>query len=55
MAAQCSLSSLFPIQSQLDSALEEATTQQEKEDLVYQYLQKLDGREDLKIPDFHTG
>ena len=55
MASQCSLSTLFPIQSQLDNALDEATTQQEKENLVYQYLQKLDEREDLKIPDFEEG
>uniref|UniRef100_H3DNI3 NHL repeat-containing protein 2 n=1 Tax=Tetraodon nigroviridis TaxID=99883 RepID=H3DNI3_TETNG len=46
------LSALFPIQSQLDCALDEASTQQEKEDLVYQYLKTLDGRDDLKIPDF---
>ncbi|KAM4524884.1 NHL repeat-containing protein 2 [Odontesthes bonariensis] len=55
MASQCSLSKLFPIQSQLDCALEDASTQQEKEDLVYQYLKKIDDGEDLKIPDFHTG
>ncbi|KAM4716158.1 NHL repeat-containing protein 2 isoform 2-T2 [Anableps anableps] len=55
MASHCSLSTLFPIQSQLDYALDEATTQQEKEDLVYQYLKKIDAREDLKIPDFQTG
>ncbi|XP_067100306.1 NHL repeat-containing protein 2 [Osmerus mordax] len=55
MASQCSLSTLFPIQSQLDNALDDATTQQEKEHLVHQYLQKLDEREDLKIPDFEEG
>ncbi|XP_062298998.1 NHL repeat-containing protein 2 [Scomber scombrus] len=55
MASQCSLSTLFPIQSQLDCALDDATTQQEKENLVYQYLRKLDERHDLKIPDFQTG
>lgn len=55
MAAQCSLSTLFPIQSQLDFNLDDATTQQEKESLVLQYLKKLDEREDLKIPDFQTG
>ncbi|XP_028287658.1 NHL repeat-containing protein 2 isoform X2 [Parambassis ranga] len=55
MAARCSLATLFPIQNQLDYALEEATTQQEKEELVYQYLKRLDEREDLKIPDFRTG
>ena len=55
MASQCSLSTLFPIQSQLDCDLDEATTQQEKENLVLQYLKKLDERDDLKIPDFQTG
>ncbi|TNN67698.1 NHL repeat-containing protein 2 [Liparis tanakae] len=55
MASQCSLSTLFPIQSELDSALDEATTEQEKEKLVNEYLKKLDEREDLKIPDFQTG
>uniref|UniRef100_A0A4W6CDX7 NHL repeat-containing protein 2 n=1 Tax=Lates calcarifer TaxID=8187 RepID=A0A4W6CDX7_LATCA len=55
MASQCSLSTLFPIQSQLDFALDDATTPQEKENLVLQYLKKLDEREDLKIPDFPTG
>ena len=55
MASRCSLSALFPIQSQLDSALDEATTPREKENVVLQYLQKLDERGDLKIPDFQTG
>ncbi|KAM4526387.1 NHL repeat-containing protein 2 [Fundulus diaphanus] len=55
MASHCSLSTLFPIQSQLDNTLDDATTQQEKEDLVHQYLKKIDEREDLKIPDFQTG
>ncbi|KAM6898629.1 NHL repeat-containing protein 2 [Lycodopsis pacificus] len=55
MASQCSLSTLFPIQSELDCALDDATTEQEKEDLVKEYLNKLDQREDLKIPDFQTG
>ncbi|KAM9337013.1 NHL repeat-containing protein 2 [Symphorus nematophorus] len=55
MASQCSLSTLFPIQSQLDCDLDEATTHQEGENLVYQYLKKLDERDDLKIPDFQTG
>ncbi|KAM6951364.1 NHL repeat-containing protein 2 [Aplochiton taeniatus] len=52
MAARCSLSTLFPIQSHLDYALDEATTEQEKEILVNQYLQKIDEKGDLKIPDF---
>ncbi|XP_059181226.1 NHL repeat-containing protein 2 [Centropristis striata] len=55
MASQCSLSTLFPIQSELDCALDESTTQQEKENLVNEYLKKLDEGEDLKIPDFQTG
>ncbi|XP_039894954.1 NHL repeat-containing protein 2 [Simochromis diagramma] len=55
MASRCSVSTLFPVQSQLDNVLDDATTQQEKEDLVQQYLKKLDEREDLKIPDFQTG
>uniref|UniRef100_UPI0037E8CC58 NHL repeat-containing protein 2 n=1 Tax=Semicossyphus pulcher TaxID=241346 RepID=UPI0037E8CC58 len=55
MASQYSLSTLFPIQSQLDLDLEEATTQEEKENLVHQYLKKLDEGEDLKIPNFQTG
>ncbi|XP_042364077.1 NHL repeat-containing protein 2 [Plectropomus leopardus] len=55
MASRCSLSTLFPIQSQLDFALDDATTQEEKEKLVYEYLKKLDEREDLKIPDFQPG
>ncbi len=55
MASQCSLSTLFPIQSQLDCALDEATSQQEKENLIYQYLKKLEDREYLKIPDFQPG
>lgn len=55
MASQCSLATLFPIQSQLDLDLEEAPTAQEEETLVLQYLKDLDERGDLKIPDFHTG
>ncbi|KAG7507806.1 NHL repeat-containing protein 2 [Solea senegalensis] len=55
MASLCSLSTLFPIQSQLDLALDEATTKQEEETLVLQYLKDLDERGDLKIPDFPTG
>lgn len=55
MASQCSLSSLFVIQSQLDCALDEASTDQEKEKLVREYLKNVDEREDLKIPDFQPG
>uniref|UniRef100_A0A3B4B1H9 NHL repeat-containing protein 2 n=1 Tax=Periophthalmus magnuspinnatus TaxID=409849 RepID=A0A3B4B1H9_9GOBI len=50
-----SLSTLFPIQSQLDYALDDATKEQEKENLVYEYLKKVDERQDLKIPDFQQG
>ncbi|KAL0984545.1 hypothetical protein UPYG_G00143050 [Umbra pygmaea] len=55
MASRCTLSALFPSQSQLDYALDDATTYREKESLVYQYLRKLDDKEDLKIPDFMEG
>ncbi|XP_054454668.1 NHL repeat-containing protein 2 [Anoplopoma fimbria] len=55
MASKCSLSSLFPIQRELDCALDEAATEHEKQNLVKEYLKKLDEREDLKIPDFQTG
>lgn len=55
MASQCSLSTLFPIQSQLEYGLDDATTEQEKEKLVYEYLKKVDEKEDLKIPDFQKG
>lgn len=55
MASQCSLSSLFVIQNELDYALDDATTEQEKETLVLQYLKNVDEREDLKIPDFQQG
>ncbi|KAJ8365188.1 hypothetical protein SKAU_G00140190 [Synaphobranchus kaupii] len=44
------------MQSELDYALEETTSEQEKENLVYEYLKKLDDRkEDLKVPDFAEG
>uniref|UniRef100_A0A672KTW3 NHL repeat-containing protein 2 n=1 Tax=Sinocyclocheilus grahami TaxID=75366 RepID=A0A672KTW3_SINGR len=55
MASYCKLSDLFPIQSQLDYALEDATTQEEKENLVHQYLHKIDENDDLIIPDFEEG
>lgn len=55
MAAHSSLTALALIQSQLDYALEDAVTQEEKENLVCQYLRKLDDSEDLKIPDFEEG
>lgn len=55
MAAYSSLTTLLPIQSQLDYVLEDTVTHEEKENLVYQYLQKLDENEDLNIPDFEKG
>lgn len=55
MASRCSLSAIFTVQSELDCALEEATTQQEREELVFEYVKRLDARDDLKIPDFQTG
>ncbi|XP_069547823.1 NHL repeat-containing protein 2 [Brachyistius frenatus] len=55
MASQCSLSTLFPIQSQLDYDLDDASTQRQKQELVHQYLKQLDEREDLQIPDFQSG
>lgn len=55
MASYSKLSDLFPIQSQLDYALEDATTQEEKENLVHQYLHKIDEKDDLIIPDFEEG
>lgn len=55
MASYSKLTDLFPIQSELDFALEDLTTQQEKENLVHQYLHKIDEKEDLIIPDFEDG
>uniref|UniRef100_A0A9J7ZJX1 NHL repeat-containing protein 2 n=1 Tax=Cyprinus carpio carpio TaxID=630221 RepID=A0A9J7ZJX1_CYPCA len=55
MASYSKLSDLFPIQSQLDYALENDTTQEEKENLVHQYLHKIDEKDDLIIPDFEEG
>nr|XP_034989105.1 NHL repeat-containing protein 2 isoform X2 [Zootoca vivipara] len=53
MAAGGGLAGLLPAQSQLDCALKEATTAQEKENLVYQHLRKVDTWErDLKVPEF---
>ncbi|XP_067321918.1 NHL repeat-containing protein 2 isoform X2 [Anolis sagrei] len=51
--AASGLGGLLPAQSQLELALEEATTAQERENLVYQHLQKVDSWEqDLKVPEF---
>lgn len=55
MASYSSLTALIPVQSQLDYALEDVTADEEKENLVYQYLNKLDDKGDLKIPDFEPG
>ncbi|KAK7122500.1 hypothetical protein R3I94_019572 [Phoxinus phoxinus] len=55
MASYSKLTDIFSIQSQLDCALEDSTTQQEKENLVHQYLHKIDEKEDLIIPDFEDG
>lgn len=50
------LPGLSPSQSQLDYALEDANTLQEKENLVYQHVKKVDGWErDLKVPEFGAG
>lgn len=55
MASKCSLSTLFPLQSQLDCDLEDATTPGEKQELVQQFLKRVDEKEELTIPDFQTG
>ncbi|XP_056153242.1 NHL repeat-containing protein 2 [Lampris incognitus] len=55
MASAGSLPALFAVQSRLDDALDDAASRQEQEKLVYEYLLKVDDREDLKIPDFQTG
>nr|XP_003475097.1 NHL repeat-containing protein 2 [Cavia porcellus] len=55
-ARSCGLSGLLPAQTSLEYALLDAVTQQEKDDLVYQYLQKVDGWEqDLSVPEFEEG
>ncbi|XP_036029248.1 NHL repeat-containing protein 2 [Onychomys torridus] len=55
-ARSASLSGLLPAQTSLEYALLDAVTQQEKDDLVYQYLQKVDGWEqDLAVPEFPEG
>lgn len=52
----CSLSGLLPAQTSLEYALLDAVTQEEKDSLVYQYLQKVDGWEqDLLVPEFPEG
>uniref|UniRef100_A0A2K5CR10 NHL repeat-containing protein 2 n=1 Tax=Aotus nancymaae TaxID=37293 RepID=A0A2K5CR10_AOTNA len=55
-ARGCSLSGLLPAQTSLEYALLDAVTQEEKDSLVYQYLQKVDGWEqDLSVPEFPEG
>ncbi|KAM9063598.1 NHL repeat-containing protein 2-like [Sarcophilus harrisii] len=50
------LSALLPAQTSLEYALLDAVTAQEKDALVYQYLQKVDGWErDLAVPEFPEG
>ncbi|XP_055280272.1 NHL repeat-containing protein 2 [Moschus berezovskii] len=51
-----SLAGLLPAQTSLEYALLDAVTQEEKDGLVYQYLQKVDGWEqDLSVPEFPEG
>uniref|UniRef100_A0A8C2QZZ7 NHL repeat-containing protein 2 n=1 Tax=Capra hircus TaxID=9925 RepID=A0A8C2QZZ7_CAPHI len=55
-ARSCNLSGLLPAQTSLEYALLDAVTQEEKDGLVYQYLQKVDGWEqDLSVPEFPEG
>lgn len=55
-ARGCSLAGLLPAQTSLEYALLDAVTQEEKNSLVYQYLQKVDGWEqDLAVPEFPEG
>ncbi|XP_066211498.1 NHL repeat-containing protein 2 isoform X2 [Saccopteryx leptura] len=51
-----SLAGLLPAQTPLEYALLDAVTPEEKDSLVYQYLQKVDGWEqDLSVPEFPEG
>uniref|UniRef100_A0A8C3RZU7 NHL repeat-containing protein 2 n=1 Tax=Chelydra serpentina TaxID=8475 RepID=A0A8C3RZU7_CHESE len=53
MAAGGGLPGLLPAQTQLEYTLLDALSPQEKDNLVYQYLRKVDSWEqDLKVPDF---
>ncbi|XP_019358398.1 PREDICTED: NHL repeat-containing protein 2 isoform X1 [Gavialis gangeticus] len=53
MAAAGGLPALLPAQTQLEYALLDAVSLQEKENLVYQHLRKVDGWErDLAVPEF---
>lgn len=50
------LAGLLPALTQLEYALLDADTAQEKENLVYQYLKKMDSRErDLTVPELGGG
>lgn len=54
--AAAGLAGLLPAQTQLEYALLDADTPQEKENLVYQYLKKMDSRErDLTVPELGGG
>ncbi|KAL8187320.1 UNVERIFIED_CONTAM: NHL repeat-containing protein 2 [Gekko kuhli] len=56
MATGGGLAALLAAQTQLDYALEDALTSQEKENLVYQHLRNVDTWErDLKVPEFEKG
>lgn len=56
MAAGGGLPGLLPVQTQLEYALLDALAPQEKDNLVYQYLRKVDSWEqDLRVPDFGGG
>lgn len=55
-ARSCTLSGLLPAQTSLEYALLDAVSQEEKDGLVYQYLQKVDGwQHDLLAPEFPEG
>ncbi|KAG9461065.1 hypothetical protein GDO78_018246, partial [Eleutherodactylus coqui] len=54
--ASCSLNDLLELQSPLEGALQEAGSQDERERLVLEYLEKVEGRAaGLRVPDFCPG
>ncbi|XP_069835856.1 NHL repeat-containing protein 2 [Dendropsophus ebraccatus] len=54
--ATCSLNDLLGLQSPLEGALQEAESQEERERLVLEYLEKVNGRAaGLRAPDFSPG
>ncbi|KAM4703614.1 NHL repeat-containing protein 2 [Rhinophrynus dorsalis] len=56
MAAACSLSSLLALQTQLECDLQEASTTEDKEQLVLDYLGKVSCRAgELRVPEFVQG